>query len=219
MRYALLAALLVAGCSTPQAPNPIAPIARVDLKPVKDRVIRVEVSGGKVDTQLEATRYKLDAAIVDAHQQKEQNASLDANLQAAKSSLTEAMAERKRQADEITFLKIDVNAAQEQEDAANLKANAAVDRANVAEGKVYKYELQEQADKKWWGLAGVWRWTKHLGWRVIFLLVGLAIVGFLLNMFVPLARPILNTMAMFFVGLGKTLWGLILKILPSKRPP
>ncbi len=222
MRYALLAVLLLAGCSTPQPPVPIAPIARVDLKPVKDRVTRVEESGKRVDTRLEDTRTALDASIVEAHQAKIDAAKLDLNLQAASKALNEAMVERKAQADEITFLKIDVNAAQEQEDAANLKANSAVERANTAEGKVYKFELQEKADHgPWWapGLNGIWRNFKFLGWHVIILLVILAAISFALNLLVPWTRPILHAMAGFFVGLGKTLWGLIKKLNPFKPKP
>ncbi len=132
------------------------------------------------------------------------------------------MAERKAQADEITFLKVDVNAAQEQEDAANLKANAAVERANTAEGKVYKYELQEKEDRgPWWapGLNGIWRNFKFLGWHVIILLVILAAISFVLNLLVPWTRPILHAMAGFFVGLGKTIWGLISRLWHRNPPP
>lgn len=218
----VISACLLCSCTTPQPPHPIAPIARVDLKPVKDRVGKVEESSTKVGQKLEDTRAKLDASIVEAHNAKIDAAKLDENLQAASKSLNEAIAERKVLADQIQFLKVDVDQAQEKEDAANLAANAAVGRANTAEGKVYQYELQEKEDHgPWWapGLNGIWRNFKFLGWHVIILLVILAAASFALNLLVPAARPILHVMAAFFAGLGHTLWGLISRLWRKTPPP
>ena len=223
MRIApILGALLLAGCSTPQPPNPIAPIARVDLKPVRDRGTAIKAGNEAIGTKLEETRIALDAAIQEGTALTIDKDQLQKDLTAASNSLKAAALEQKAQSDRANGLLIDIDAAQEKEDAANLKANAAVERANTAEGKVYKYELQEKEDHgPWWapGLNGIWRNFKFLGWHVIILLVILAALGFLLNMFVPLARPILNTMAMFFVGLGKTIWGLISRLWQRKNPP
>ncbi len=219
MRYILLTAALLAGCANPQPPNPIAPIARVNFEPLQRRVVVVKEGNTAIKKDLEETRVALDKAISDGTALTIDKDQLAIDLKAASEGLNAARAKAAQQDSNIVQLQNEKEALQTDANEKTELANKAVTRANTAEGKVYKYELQEKADEAWWGLAGVWRWTKHLGWRVIFLLVGLAIVGFLLNMFVPLARPILNTMAMFFVGLGKTIWGLIKKLLPSKRPP
>lgn len=215
----LLAAALLAGCAAPQPPNPIAPIARVDLKPVKDRVIRVEQSSTKIGTQLEDTRTALDASIVEAHNAKIDAARLDANLRAASKSLDDAIAERKLLADEIQGLKVDVDQAQEKEDAANLAANAAVTRANAAEGKVYQYELQEQADKGNWGLNGIWRWVKYMGWHVVIFIVIIAAITMVLRIFAPAVIPVFTGIWAGVLWAVRGLWRILSSLWQKKSPP
>lgn len=219
MRYALLGVLLLAGCSNVPPPPPLPPIARVDFKPLTTRIQNVKDSGTKVDTQLEATRDRLDAAIVDAHQQKEANASLDANLQSAKASLTEAIAERKRQADEIIFLNIDKNATQEEADTAVQKGNAAVlERNEFAQDAANYKALKAEVDAHW-GLGAYWYGTKRLGWHIIIVLVILAGISFLLNMFVPALGPVFAVAVKFFVGIPGRVVAFLKHLWPRKPPP
>lgn len=215
----LLAAALLAGCADPTPPNPIAPIAKVNFQPLTNRIEKVRDSGTKVDKSLETTRDRLDAAIVNAHQLKERNTSLDANLDAAKASLTEAMAERKRQADEIVGLNIDKNAAEEDADKKNLEANAAVARANLAEGKVYKYEVQEKEDEGNWGLNGIWRWTKHLGWRVVFLVLIIAAITMALRLGAPAVIPIFTGIWKGVLLAVRWVWRIVSSLWQRKPPP
>jgi len=67
-----------------------------------------------------------------------------------------------------------VDQAQEKEDKANLAATPRSSAPNTAEGKVYQYELQEKSDKGNWGLNGIWRWVKYMGWHVIILIAIIA---------------------------------------------
>lgn len=218
-RLLLVAALALCSCANPQPPNPIAPIARVDLRPVKDRVGKVAAGNVAIGQKLEDTRARLDAAIVDAHQAKIDVARLDENLQAASKSLSEAMAERKTQADQIQFLRVDVDQAQEKEDTANLAANAAVGRANTAEGKVYEYELQEKEDKGNWGLNGVWRWIRYLGWHVVILVAVIAALSIGVRLLLPGLVPLFTGLWAGILWAVRGLWRILSSLWHSKTPP
>lgn len=219
MRYLFLAAILLSGCATPQPPIPIAPIPRVDLKPVKDRGQQIQQGNQMIGTKLEDTRAKLDAALVEAHQAKVDMAKLDENLQAASDSLAAASAEQKAQSDRINGLLIDIDQAQEKEDKANLAANAAVERANTAEGKVYKYELQEKEDEGNWGLNGVWRWIRYLGWHVIILVVIIAAITMAIRLFLPAVIPIFTGIWAGVLWAVRGLWHIVSLLWRPKPPP
>jgi hypothetical protein len=219
MRRLLQCACLLAGCANPQPPHPIAPIQKVNLKPVKDRVVVIQQGNEAIGKSLEDTRISLDKAIVESHQKTVDIANLDRNLQAASKALNDARDEKKTQADQITFLQIDVNAAQEAEDKANLAANAAVTRANTAEGKVYKYEAQEKEDKGNWGFNGIWRWTKYLGWHVVFLIAGIGIITLVIRLFVPMLIPIFTGVWAGILWAVRGFWSILSRLWRPRTPP
>lgn len=219
MRYLLLAAVLLAGCASPTPPNPIAPIAKVSFKPLSDRIEKVRAGNVAIGTKLEETRTALDASIVESHQKTIDIAKLDTNLRAASKALDEAIAERKSQADEIVFLNIDKNAAQELADTAVMEGNTAVTRANLAEDKVYKYEVQQKEDEGNWGLNGVWRWTKHLGWRVVFLILAIAIITMALRLFAPAVIPIFTGIWAGVLWAIRGFWSILSRLWQKNPPP
>lgn len=233
MRYACILPLLaiLAGCSTP----PYTPAPKIQLPsiaPVEGVASKVKLgnraiadSTRSLQSKLDDTRSRLDAAIVESHQANIDARRLDQSLAAASASLDAALAESHALATRVSDQDATIDDLQKQ--VGSLKTEQAeaqgkVDdqteeltqsRKELAELRKLKEEVNAN-----WGLGGIWYGIKRLGWRVLILLVVLAGLGFLLNMFVPLARPILNTMAMFFVGLGKTIWGLISRLW-QKKPP
>lgn len=212
MRYVLLGCLLLAGCSTPQAPVPIAPIPKVDFKPLQRRIDSVKDSNRAIGAQLDDTRAKLDASINAAHEEKIDREKLNRTLDETSAALTATHDLVQAQFEQITGLQIDKNAAEEDADRENLAGNNAVTRANTAEGKVYKYELQQKEDEGNWGLNGVWRWTKHLGWRVIFLIAGIGIITALLRIFAPAVIPIFTGLWAGVLWAVRGLWRILSRL-------
>jgi uncharacterized protein YlaN (UPF0358 family) len=227
-----LLALTLGACS--QAPYTPAPaIAPLNFQPVKqgnkaigkgNRAIAQKVQ--TVQTKLEVTRDKLDASIVLAHQQKEDNAQLDQSLADAKGALNDAITENvslrmatynqqntiDAQDQTITTLANDGEAKQKLIDAQTQELTTS--RAENA-----NYKAQEKLDQRWWGLGYFIHGAKYLGWRIFILFVILAIAGFLLNMFVPALSPIFTAIIRFFVSIPGRIARFIIGLFKRPAPP
>lgn len=215
----LLAAIVLSSCANPTPPNPIAPIAKVDFKPLQKRIESVKEGNIAIGVKLEDTRTKLDAAIIAAHEDKIDREKLNRALDETSRALTATHELVQAQFEQITGLQIDKNAAEEDADTKVLAGNSAVDRANLAEGKVYKFEVQQKEDEGNWGLNGVWRWTKHLGWRVIFLILAIALITMALRLFAPTVIPIFTGIWAGILWAARGLWAIVSRLWQKKPPP
>lgn len=238
MRHTILALLALTLGACAQAPYTPAPkIAPLNFTPVKqgNKAISqgnkaIGQSAQKVQTQLTTVRASLDSAIAEAAAQKETNAKLDQNLKDASNALNAAITEN-------TSLRMGTYNQQQKIDAQDETIKTLSDdgeaKQKLIDGQTSElttqradnanYKAQEKLDQRWWGIGYFIHGIKYLGWHILILLVILAVIGFLLNMFVPFLRPFLMVAANFFAKLPGRLGALIVllftKLKPKPKPP
>jgi hypothetical protein len=226
-----LVALSMGACA--HQPYTVAPsIPKLNVAPIKtgnDAIAKGNkaISEGNkgVKTQLEDTRSKLDAAIVAAHENKEQNAKLDKALEDARDSLALALQGNAHMFDTIG----------EQDDriAAQTKAIDDLQAENESRQKIIDLQTknlnesrQEAADLKkikdqvnaYWGLGAFLYGAKRLGWRLLIVAVILSVLGFVLNLFVPELRPLFTAIVGFFVKIPGRLARFVTGLFRRKPP-
>lgn len=219
MRKILICALALTLGACGQAPyTPATKIPAVNLKPVRDRIVAIKVGNDKIGEKLGDTRSKLDAAIVEARNAQIDLDALNKRLDEASAALDATLAVQKVQAETIQFAAVDLDRAQEEADTFKLRADAQTDQLNAALPRLANYEAQEKLDKRWWGFGYFIHGVKYMGWRILILLVVLAIISFLLNMFVPALSPLFSAAVKFFVSLPGRIIRFIIGIF-KKKPP
>lgn len=226
-----LLALMLGACA--QAPYTAAPaISKLDIGPVKtgnsaisDGNKKIGQSAQNLQTKLQTTREKLDAAIIAAHQQREQNAQLDQTLQDASKSLNEAITENTslrmttfnqqgmidKQTETINQLAENNEVRQKIIDAQT--AELTQQRADNA-----NFKAQQKLDQRWWGIGYFIHGAKYLGWRLLILLVVLGAVIFVINLFVPAFAPIFQAIIRFLISLPGRIARFIVGLFRRKPP-
>ncbi len=232
MRFILgFLALFLCSCADQPFVAPT-PIAKLNIEPVKqgNKAIsegnkKIGQSAQALQTQLVTVRDRLDAAIVSAHEQKEQNAQLDANLRDASAALNAAITEN-------TNLRTTIYTQQQQIDfqgetidqlfQSNETRQKTIDAQTKELGELRQYKAnkaeEERLDHRWWGLGYFLHGAKVLGWHLAIVAVVLAVVGFLLNMFVPFLQPFFQAIIRFFISLPGRIAAFIIGLF-KKRPP
>lgn len=215
-----IASVALASCATAPPPPPVPRVPAITLKPVADNNQAIKGQNAQIRQQNTNLQASVDAAIVAAHQAREEASKVTIDRDALQRRLDEvdkqqaaAKEQATAQANTIgkqaeTIINQDALIGKKQDEAdANKKladkiANIADDRG-VANAK---YVQQEKDDNRWWGWHGVARSIGHAlfrsAWHLL-LWVGLpmiVIIGglLLLNAFVPglpLVTKILGALA------------------------
>lgn len=227
MRHVLafLLPALLAGCSTaPYTPSPqiklpsIAPVEGVASK-VKLGNRAIIDSSRSLQGKLDDTRSRLDAAIVESHQAKLDAGRLDTSLAAASASLDAALAESHtlvaRAADQdatIDDLQKQVGSLKADQANAQTQTNDQTAELNTNKQENAQFKAQEKEDKGNWGLNGVWRWFKYMGWHVIILIVIIAAATMAIRLFAPAALPIFTRIWKGVLWAVRGLWSILSRL-------
>lgn len=234
MRHALALLLpaLLAGCSTaPYTPSPqiklpsIAPVEGVASK-VKLGNRAIIDSSRSLQGKLDDTRSRLDAAIVESHQARLDAGRLDSNLAAASASLDAALAESHtlvtRAADQdatIDDLQKQVGTLKTAQAGAQTQANNQTEELNTNKQENAQFKAQEKEDKGNWGLNGIWRWVKYMGWHVVVLIVIIAAITMVLRIFAPAVIPVFTGIWAGVLWAVRGLWRILSSLWQKKSPP
>ncbi len=207
-------------------------IAPLNINPVKTGNKEI-ATGNKaiatgneaVRTKLEDTRNKLDEAIVAAHENKEANAKLDAALQSASESLNAALWENANL--KVTIGTQDSRIAVQEKTIDDLaQENESRQKIIDLQTKNLNESRQEAADSKkivdevnkYWGLGAFLYGAKRLGWRLLLVAIGLSVIGFLLNMFVPFLQPFFAGAVRFIISIPGKIGRFVMGLFRRKPP-
>jgi hypothetical protein len=186
----------------PQIPKlNIAPVKRGNDEIAKGNKAIAEENKG-VKAQLEDAKTKLAAAMLDATQDLIDKAKLSKNLADASEYLGRALEGNEHMFDTI--------GEQDARIAAQTQAINELQEENESRQKIIDIQTknlnesrQEAADSKrivdevnkYWGLGAFMYGAKRLGWRLLIVVIVVAAISVLLQVFVPWARPFLTLIA------------------------
>ncbi len=178
-----------------------------------------------VRTKLEDTRSKLDGAIITANELTIDGTKLRADLKAVSESLNAAVWENAN-------LKVTIGSQDSrisvQEKTIDELAQANEERQKVIDLQTKNLNETRQlaADQKkivdevnkYWGLGAFFYGAKRLGWRLLLVAIGLSVIGFLLNMFVPFLQPFFAGAVRFIISIPGKIGRFVMGLFKRKPP-